>query len=219
MPDADDLLFLVSRELDGDDLTTAEREVLARALEESGDLRLAAEQFRRVDRLVQRWAQSQPDVNADTVLAHSVGSVLPDAPQSDEDEIDHLIGRWASTRIRTDESRYTAEVMRRVRAAAPQRSIRPRLFRLGVPLAAAAAVGFAVIGQFWPTSTPAPRSTVLIARQVQSVDTEPMQEQVALVSFARQSVNAGNGGAPAAVGMLSMGVYTDQTRGGDSAPL
>ncbi len=219
MPNADNLLFLVSRELDGDEFSLAEREELARALEESDDLRHAAEQIRLVDRLVRRWGQSKPEVDAEAMLAQSVGRVLPDAPQTDEEEIDRLIGRWAATRIKTDESRYTAAVMRRVRAAAPRTAIRPWLFRLGVPLAAAAAVGFAVMGHLWPTATPTPTSTVVIARQVRSIDADATPARVALVSFARQSVGSIDAGAPAAVGMLSLGVFADQTTGGDSAPL
>lgn len=215
-PYSDDLLFLVSRELDGD-LSAAERDELEQALSESEALRVAAEQMGCVDRLVRRWGQNQPDVDAEAMSAQSVGRILADAPEADD--IDRLLGRWGSSKVETDESRFTAAVMRQIQRTAPRKAVRTWVLRLGIPLAAAAAVGFAMIGQLWPLAAPAPTSMVLIARPVEPGEGEAATQRVALVSFARQAATAGDVGAPAAVALLSLGVYPDQPSGGDSAPL
>ncbi|UCC31362.1 MAG: hypothetical protein JSU86_03615 [Phycisphaerales bacterium] len=143
-----DPAFLLSRSLD-EDLPDHEERRLDEALASSESLRSEAMQLRAVDRLVRRWgarpAGLDHEHHAALVVAQAAGGEDVEALR----KVDQLIERWGSRGVPYDEERFTAAVIGKVARETGRTSRRGLVFRLGAPLAAAAAIAFAVIGGVW----------------------------------------------------------------------
>jgi len=131
----DDPLFLFSRSLD-EALNDVDRQCLSEAMA-LGSVRREAEEFSAVDRLLKRWALTRADLDAGFEAA---------APTQREevDPIDQLLARWGRTPVEVDWDGFTATVMAEVQSGRRM----PALYRWALPLAAAAAVAFAVVTTF-----------------------------------------------------------------------
>lgn len=185
----DDPAFLLSRSLD-EELSEPERQRLEDALARSQTLRADAGQFRALHRLMKRWGRQPADID----FAHHAALIA--AQTADEDSealrnVDRLLARWGSRRVALDEGKFVDAVMSRV-LPHPTRALRTRLiFRLAVPLAAAAAVAVALTTGVWFTPGAKPRCHVAIgphwsaAVAAHDSDAEPRH----LVMFGRDAVD------------------------------
>ena len=142
----DDPAFLASRALDGD-LSAKERQRLEEALAASKDLRAEAEQLRNIDRLVKRWGRDSAEL--DWVTYARLIHARVEAEDGDLDTVDRLIEHWGREPVEFDERAFTGAVMAAVRSQQHRTPMRSVIFRIGAPLAAAAAVAIAVSGWFW----------------------------------------------------------------------
>ncbi len=148
---SDDPGLLISRSLD-DDLSDDERRRLDEALTSSDTLRREADRLSAVHDLVRRWGERPAELDwtahAKLVLARCAAK---DEPESDA-ALDRTLEHWAMSPAGFDEDRFTSSVMDRVKRHA-SRAHPPtwygRIIRLGTPLVAAAALGFAIINGLW----------------------------------------------------------------------
>ncbi|MGB2985545.1 MAG: hypothetical protein WBE26_06650 [Phycisphaerae bacterium] len=147
----DDPAFLASRSLD-EDLPECERRRLDEASASSESLRSEAQQLRAVDHLVKRWGAQPVELDWD----HHAALIRVQAVSEDDAEelrkVDHLLQRWRSLTVPLDEGRFTAAVMASVESHRARASRYGLIFRLGAPLAAAAAIAFALTTGMWFTS-------------------------------------------------------------------
>lgn len=130
-----DPLFLFSRSLD-EALSEPDRKRLATAMASDG-FRREAEELAGADRLLKRWAVPAVDLDADSLVFEAIAA----AEHDEVDPIDQVLSRWGRKPVDVDWDRFTATVMARVQ---PGRRM-PAMYRWALPLAAAAAVGFAVL--------------------------------------------------------------------------
>lgn len=182
----DDPALLISRGLD-QDLSEAERRRLDEALAESPALRAEAEQFRAVDELVKRWASRSADVESTPFVKTVLAAV-----ESEDDHDLHQIDRWlrglGRDAVDVDTEEYTAQVLSRLSLRKRQPPRRPLIFRLGVPLAAAAALAMLVtVPRWWPLADTQPRCRIEIARGAFAGDrdADSTTRTVAVVTIAR----------------------------------
>ncbi len=181
----DDPAFLASRSLD-EELSASERQRLDEALAASESLRAEVEELRAIDGLVKRW--SAGEVSLDWA-AHSrlIEAKALAGPEGEHDrKLDDLLTQWADHRVEIDEGAFTAAVMARV-SRRPRRVWRRSLvFRLGTPLAAAAAVAIVVVGTLRFLPSRGPSVEVSIGPRAIAVDSATGGTRVALVSFRRE---------------------------------
>jgi anti-sigma factor RsiW len=144
----DDPAFLASRALDGD-LSEPERQRLEEALATSKELRAEVEQLRKVDQLVKRWGGADVELDWATYGKLVRARAESDADEGDLGRVDQLIERWGRERVEFDEAAFTGAVMARVRSEERRPPRRSLIFRIGAPLAAAAAVAIAAGAWFW----------------------------------------------------------------------
>jgi len=184
-----DPAFLLSRSLD-DELTDDERRRLDEALASSPSLQAEAEKLRALDRLIKHWGAQQAALDLDHHAALIIAQTAGDDDADKLKKVDQLIERWASKNVLFDADRFTAVVMDRVAQELDREMRRGWIFRLGAPLAAAAAVVFAVIGGAWWGSKPEAVCRVEFGPRVAMV-TAPTDMTVtpsAMVSFGRAPV-------------------------------
>lgn len=182
----DDPLFAVSRSLD-EDLPEDERRKMEEALAASESLRAEAEALRATDRLVKRWASTPAELDwrrhAELIEAQATGE-----ESKELEKVDHLLGRWGRTEPLLDEDAFAAAVMAKVRSEG-RRSMRSSLlFRLGAPLAAAAAVAIAITGSLWLRPSSEPTTYVAYVSSYSSDQVHLDRRSVGVVSFVRTPV-------------------------------
>lgn len=144
----DDPAFLLSRSLD-EKLTKAEQQQLDQALASSEALRTDADRFRRLHQLINRWGAKPVDLDWEHHAALMEAQLIGTSDADKLGKIDQLLGQWASQTVSIDEGAFKTAVLARVRAQRKTKPWHRVIFRLGVPLAAAAAVVFAVTGILW----------------------------------------------------------------------
>lgn len=146
-----DPLFLLSRSLD-QELSAQKRQSLDEALASSGSLRDEAAKLRGVDRLVRRWGSLEVDANLDGFAEAVGGAPEPEGLAG----VDELVARWGSRSVESGSEALVARVMARIAptphlaARGPVAARRPLhwqrvIFRVGAPLAAAAALALAFV--------------------------------------------------------------------------
>jgi len=184
----DDMVFLTSRSLD-EELSEAERSRLEKALGLSDALRREAERLRAVDKLVKRWGCEQADL--DWEHHHALISAQAAGDESEASEkLDALLARWGAAVVPLDEKRFAGAVMARVAPARARRLTQRLVFRVGVPLAAAAMLALTLTGRPWFQTV---RTAVVVyagSKQapVEAPGAPPRAAPVVVVSFAREPV-------------------------------
>jgi hypothetical protein len=143
-----DPAFLLSRSLD-EELTAEEQERLDAALAESASLRAEAEQLGAVKRLIRRWGSEPPSLDSETHAALIIAQAATGDDADMLEKIDRLIDRWGSAEPEFDADRFTAAVMGLVSRGSGSKKRQAWVFRLGTPLAAAAAIAIVVISSVW----------------------------------------------------------------------
>lgn len=216
-----DPAFLLSRSLD-EDLPDHEQRRLDEALASSESLRSEAMQLRAVDRLVTRWGARPAGLDYE----HHAALVVAQAAGEEDVEVlrkvDQLIERWGSRGVPYDEEQFTAAVIGKVARETGRTTRRGLVFRLGAPLAAAAAIAFAVTSGVWWPSHPktlcivelGPSATALAPRT--NADGGPG----AIVSFGRAPIGE-VAGSPVQRGISfgTVGSTPPFARPGESPPL
>jgi len=220
-PDAynpDELAFLLSRGLDGD-LSPEEQRRLNEALWQSDSLRSEASKLETVDRLVRRWGQEPVEVD----WKHHAELTSACAGSADDerlDKVDDLLRRWRDQSVGAEEIDLATVVLGRVRTeyrgANPYRLV----LRLGVPLAAAAAIALVVTATTWFTPAREPIYRVTIGPSSWSAAlAERGVESRVVVSFAQSDEAATTRQAPPAIGFATIGVEPLGSAGEESSPL
>ncbi len=143
----DDLTFLLSRSLD-EDLSADQRQRLDETLADSASLRAEAVGLSAVDRLVKRWGEQKVEFDWQTQEALILAAAQDGESLAD---VDDLVARWGETEVPHDEAAFVDGVLGRIAAEQPAQQPAKTLpwYRIGVPLAAAAAIVFAVTAQQW----------------------------------------------------------------------
>lgn len=184
-----DPAFLFSRSLD-EELSDVDRQRLEEALASSEALRVETDGLSAVDRLVKRWGLSKAEMDwqnhAKLLSAEAIGEA------EGLGEIDSLLARWGSQEVALDWQRFTDAVMTdvgRLRHPQPRRRL---IYRLAVPLAAAAVIAIAVIGTLWQVSPVQPIAVVIIGPEVESrgMGSDSAGAGRAVVRFARASIRS-----------------------------
>ena len=189
----DDPAFLASRALD-EDLTAEERRKLEELLATSKSLRDELEGLRAIDRLVQRWGTPPVECDWDAHAALAAARAAGEDDEQDLRKVDNLLERWRRTPAEVDAEEFTASVMARVAPRTAWSRRRRLIIRLGVPLAAAAALAIAATGLFW---SPAPPDAIVQrpAGFAQMVVKEPAEPaRVAVAVFDRTPIDRGDDG-------------------------
>ena len=180
-----DSAFLASRSLD-EQLSTSERQRLDDAMAASESLRAEAEEIRAIDRLVKRWGIGEVELDWAT-HGKLIEAKALSRPDDDRDcKLDELLERWAGVSARIDDEEFTAAVMARVPSRRHRVWRRSLVFRLSVPLAAAAAVALVVTGTLLDWSSPSPRVEISIRQRHAAVESPSEPTRVAMVSFRRE---------------------------------
>ncbi|MGD2108753.1 MAG: hypothetical protein PVI86_05115 [Phycisphaerae bacterium] len=164
----DDPAFLLSRSLD-EELSAAERARLDQAMGSSASLRGQADRLRRLDGWLKRWGEYPVELDWKHHAALTRSRVESDADAEQLEEVDGLLERWANRDVSIDEASFTAAVMAGVHKERRTRSWHGVVFRLGVPLAAAAAVVLAVTGTLRFGRGQETRTTILIGPALAAV--------------------------------------------------
>jgi len=144
----DDLRFLMSRSLDGD-LSADESARLENALANSAELRSDRAEFVAVHRLVTEWGSNPVEI--DWAAHHDLikARIGRDAKcERDDRRVGELLSDWAGRQGVSNvdlRGRVLAEIHGTHRATRPMRWV----IRLGLPLAAAAAIAIAVLLPNW----------------------------------------------------------------------
>ncbi len=210
----DDLAFLVSRSMD-DDLSPAERLRLADALSLSESLRAEVSKLKAVQRLVGQWGQESFDVD----WKHHAALISASAASSEDEslgKVDSLLSRWAN-RSEVDAIDLTAGVLSRIHSERRGVNWHGTMWRLGVPLAAAAAIALAVTATTWfPSRVPVCLVTFGPSSEAAITSESVMESQV--VSFARSDEPTTPFATMPVIGFATIGVEAAPS-GEESAPL
>ena len=210
--------FLISKALD-EELGPQERQRLDRALAESELLRIEAEQIRVVDRLFKRWGSEELQIDSDLYLDNVTAAIESLGDEAAFGRIDRWLKRWADHPADVDSEQFTAEVMTRVAPNSGRRLWRSTVFRLGAPLAAAAAVMFAVTALFWSNPVDQAVCIVQIRPHDRVRDTTASTDEIeTVVAFARSSASTRPQVAVASgVSFVSFGV-AEESMGAEEIP-
>lgn len=214
----DDVAFLISRRLDGD-LSAAERRRLDEALSQSESLRAEASQFEAVDRLVRQWGREP--VELDWMLHAELTSAC--ARSADDErlgKVDDLLRQWRNRSVGVETIDLTDKVLAEIQAERRRATPYRYLLRLGMPLAAAAAIALAVTVSTWfgPAQDPICRVAIGPISWSATVTEREVESRV-VVSFAQSDVVATTLSKPAAIGFATIGVEPAELGGEESSPL
>ena len=185
-----DPAFLLSRSLD-EELSDEEQQRLDKALASSESLRSEAMQLRAVDRLVTRWGARPAKLDFEHHAALVVAQAVDGEDIKTLRKVDQLIKRWGSRGVLHDEERFTAAVVDKVARESMRTTRRGLVLRLGAPLAAAAAIVFAVTSGVWWPSYPEAVCRVEFGSSVTALalHTEVGGGPGAIVSFGRAPID------------------------------
>lgn len=198
--DPHDPTFLLSQSLDGE-LPEPLRRELEDSLANSPSLREQAEEFRALHRLLSRWASRPVELDW-KYHAACIEAQTEEVKESEKlEKVDRLLERWALSTDGINTHAFRNRVMAEVRGDRSRRRL-TTLIRLGVPLAAAAAVVLAVSAGLWRSSLSGPvvsvayhrgdRDTAQIAAG-DSAGVEGPDSSKVVVSFVRQEVVSPSG--------------------------
>jgi len=207
---SDDLAFLMSQELDGD-LSADRRARLNEARAASEELRKESKDLATVDRLLGRWAARGVELDWNA----TAGLIEAEVRGRDAglDEVDALLERWGQREGNAAD--FSTAVLKRIRAQDRELRSRRLIFRLGAPLAMAAAVALVVFGTSWLEPTAKPVTVVAIGRTIAESADAPRT----VVSFGRPRGDVvARDTTPPSIGFMTLGAGPAPTAG-EIAPL
>jgi hypothetical protein len=162
LPNPNEPEFLLSRTLD-EDLSDEERRQLEEALAASDSLREAQRHYARLHELLRSFAVEQLDVDWDAFAANVEQASVSAKQKGSQNAFDELLARWSQGELDVNWERFTAEVIERIEKKPSAVPWHRMIFRIGGPLAAAAAITLAVL-VFPIKRTPETRSNVKYTR-------------------------------------------------------
>lgn len=193
----DDLLFRLSQALDGE-LSESDRRELERSIEQDPHLRDDARKLSDLHKLLARWSAANPDVDWDA-FAKSVERLAVTESEAEKlDRVDELLANWADTTPQLDWDEFTHDVMAELQPASRASTLYRNLLRIGMPLAAAAAIAIAFWGPFGNGGGSGPINQVALQTELSPVvqvrigapiETRPVaiaSASRAVVSFSRE---------------------------------
>jgi len=214
----DDLAFLISRRLDGD-LSPTEQRRLDEALSRSESLRAEASKFDAVGQLIERWGKTPVEVD----WKHHAALTSASAGSADDErlgKVDDLLLRWRNRSVGVEAIDLTASVLAKVRSQRRRANPYRLVLRLGVPLAAAAAIALAFTATTWFSPARNPICRVAIGPSSWSAaGVEQGVESRVVVAFAQSGEAATTLQIPAAIGFATIGVEPLGSAGEESSPL
>lgn len=211
-----DLAFLLSRGLDGD-LSAEERCRLDDVLSQSESLRSEAAKFESLGRLIDRWAKKPVEVDWKHLAALTAASA-GSAEDKRLGKVDDLLLRWRNQNVGIEALDLTGSVLARIHSE--RRGVNPYrlVWRLGVPLAAAAAIVLAVTATTWFAPARNPICEVAIGPSRNAAVAERRMESRVVVSFV-QSSDAAAIYTPPAIGFGTIGVEQVVSAGEEGSSL
>lgn len=211
-----DLAFLLSRSLDGD-LSADERRRLDEALSQSESLRFEASKLEAVKGLIERWGKRPIEVD----WIHHAALTSACAGCADDErlgKVDDLLLRWRNRNVGVEAIDLTAGVLAKVRSERRRANPYRLVLRLGVPLAAAAAIALVVTATTWFAPARNPICQVAIGPSCNEAVAERGVESRVVVSFAQTS-DAAAIRTPPSIGFATIGVEPLGSAGEESWPL
>jgi len=212
--DHHDPLFLVSRSLD-DDLSAAESSALDAALAASAELRVEAAQIADAQGLVNRWSMSIPAIDTTGLNQRVMSAVHEEASHRELADVDAALRRWSQP-VEFDDAAFTSGVLKKLQEERTRQRMR-LVYRIGAPLAMAAAVALVVTSGLW--FSPTPVVNVVIGPHSDSLSSADAVRDAgqAVVTFVRDPVEDRlvRRSAPM-VSMVSVG--SDALAGGEEFP-
>ncbi len=168
--------FLLSRAID-ESLAEPDQSRIAELMAGSAELRQADDGLRAVDALVKRWGDKKAAYDEAAFVDRVSETISGEFDAEDLEEVDELIARWAAHGPEVDWEKFEAGVTGRIKPAGSVRSLRRVIFRIGAPLAAAAAIVMAVsIGLNRPASPePVPDPVVAWGPEYVVIEPEPVE--------------------------------------------
>lgn len=147
---ADDLGFLLSRSLD-ERLSDADRVRLETALAADAKLADEARALRRTDALLKALSADAVSVDGAEFASGVMARVAEAAEEraAGLEGVDNVLGRWAKDSPKFDEKAFAASVMREVRRSTVSPTWHRIVGRVGIPVALAASILFAVTLSLW----------------------------------------------------------------------
>jgi hypothetical protein len=208
--------FLLSRELDRE-LSEKERRVLDEGLADSASLRAERERYGALDKLLRRFAARKVDVDWDAFAADVDRASAAEHPDEAGDSFDRLLARWGENEPVVDWERFTAVVMERIEPKRRATSWHRVIFRIGAPLAAAAAIALAVL---IPTEE-APSGRSLVCYSYPTAGTASTTANgVSAVSYGRDLAGVyASRPAVGAFGFATVGTAEEETTTSPTPPL
>lgn len=143
--DRNDPFFLLSRSMD-EELSDDEQRVLEDALAQSDDLRATVKQWLRLHEIVRAWSLAHPDVDTEPYVKHVVARLGDAESEVVSTDVDALLEHWGETAPDYDDKSFVHGVMDRLGQADAPPERHWSLRRFALPMAAAAALVFAVVG-------------------------------------------------------------------------
>ena len=143
-----DPAFLASRSLD-ERLSPGEQAVLDEALASSESLRAEVGKLGALKQLIQGWGADDVEVDCENYQTLIHARAHSEEYSEDLDKVDQLLSRWGRKDPCLDADVFTASVMARIHRIEGGRWSRRLIVRVGVPLAAAAALLFVLTGGPW----------------------------------------------------------------------
>lgn len=213
----DDLGFLISRGLD-EDLSAVEQRRLDEAIRASTELGEDARAYAATDQLIRRWALQKAELDWEATAGLTQAQVDGAAKDNGLRKVDALLHRWGTPEANLSNADLVDGVLRRIRLEQGQFRWRRLVFRLGAPLAAAAAVAIVLFGTTWFKPVGGPTIHVVISG-TSAMASASGEEPRTVVSFA-PGTEAASGGAslPPSIGFLTLGAEPRSGRG-EASPL
>ncbi len=213
----DDPAFLISRSFD-EPLSEEERRRLEKLLAESESLRSEADQLRAVDRLIMRWGGRPVELDWEPHAALVEASLDDVGDEPGLRKVDDLLERWGRQGEEVDPQRFAKAVMARIEASRPRSTGRSLIFRIGAPVAAAAAVALAFVGLYGPHGSGDRDHVLTLATSVVMIGGagDKTTEATSVVSFHRLS---DSGSTVAKPGISSVWASPQAGWSGDTPPL
>ena len=147
--------FLASLARDAE-LTGEAQDRLDTHLRDSEGLRAFVSELGSLDRLIGNWAETEVELDWEAHAALIESRIDGDVDEEALASVDSLLERWGTHTPEVDENRFVTEVTKCVTASRSTKRTRRLIFRIGAPLATAAAVALVATAWLWDRALPQP---------------------------------------------------------------
>jgi len=177
--------FMASRSLN-EELSKDEQRLLDETLASSDALRAEADYLRKVDALVKSMAEDKVELDWHTYTRLVQARVAEEHDALRDKRLDTLLAEWSGPGVEVDQEAFAAAVMAQVEARGSRARPRNLLFRVGLPLAAAALLALSVTAVLWSQAERSPVNIVHLSSQLTVADAADAATSDLVVSFRRR---------------------------------